>query len=432
MISSVFLILSLLILFLWSNANANVNVNILHISDIHLDLSYYAGSPSNCLLGKTGLGCCRSNSIPIEPYRNASVWGDFNCDTPLSLWNATLLWIRNTLQVDVIIMTGDIVNHHDLTQSWSQNYNTIKTALTMLHDTFPNTIVIPVLGNHDTFPVDQLVPSVTAPQILSDVCNIWSVWLPPKSLPSCKECGVYSFVILVANVSIRVIALNSLYYDPNNLALLLYPPNYDICGQKSYVQSMMNLARMNKERVWIIGHISPESSECSNDFALFLQDMSVQYADIICGQFFGHSHADEFRLLRNNASVPIQSIFVAPSVVPSGHFPGVRLYQFDGSHVILSDYMQYHLNLTKQIQSETFIGYTETYTFTDYYELPDASSASLIDLSKRMKQDRDVFAKYVYVFEFGKANSTCNSECYKSTMCDINYVTEPDHSICLN
>lgn len=83
--------------------------------------------------------------------------------------------------------------------------------------------------------------------------------------------------------------------------------------------------------------------------------MVENYADIIAGQFFGHLHADTFRIFYNSTSgtsilflsyarklhiddlssngiagKPISHAFVTPSITPKDYNnPGFRLYKFD-------------------------------------------------------------------------------------------------------
>ena len=93
----------------------------LHISDIHSDLEYSPGSPTHCVGGKLGLRCCRKYDIPLYGSHPASPWGSYNCDTPMSLVESTFEWIKENLYLDVIIWTGDSVDHHDIGQTWEKN-----------------------------------------------------------------------------------------------------------------------------------------------------------------------------------------------------------------------------------------------------------------------------------------------------------------------
>ena len=53
----------------------------LHLTDVHYDLLYEPGSPTKCVLGSTGLGCCHKHDLPLKNSTKASKWGDYNCDT---------------------------------------------------------------------------------------------------------------------------------------------------------------------------------------------------------------------------------------------------------------------------------------------------------------------------------------------------------------
>ena len=113
------------------------SLTFLQLTDIHFDSQYLEDSQANCLFGSTGLKCCRETSIGIKPYRNASKWGDYNCDSSLLFIEESLKWISENIETpDFIIWNGDSVDHHDFTQSLNKNLNEINITTSLLYKYF--------------------------------------------------------------------------------------------------------------------------------------------------------------------------------------------------------------------------------------------------------------------------------------------------------
>lgn len=392
-----------------SVVNLASSLRVVHVTDIHVDLKYSVGAPTKCVLGDTGLGCCRDVDIPLDGSTPANQWGSVGCDSPLMLWNYTAQWMVNNLSPDVIVMSGDFVDHHDLAQTWDRNLGTIKTTTDILKSALGNktTIVIPILGNHDTYIVDQLYPGLVAENWLSAVGYIWNDWLPDDTKFS--QCGYYQKNLF--NNTLKIIVVNSLYYDVVNLAVKndvsLAP-----CDQIAFVTAAMQNASATGQNIWLLGHIPPGSSECSGEFTKFFRNISSVYPMY---QFWGHTHSDEFRAYANNLTVGL----VAPAMVP-GHgssisrFPTVRLLEFNNS--VLQNYKQYHLNLTAQQQSSAFIGYELTYDANVLYNRANWSSQQFYELITSFNSTSDNFIKYAGVYNYPE--SAC-SGCFNEYHDDI-------------
>ncbi len=423
MLTKLLILLSILL-------NPFVNgLRVLHMSDIHIDLKYTIGAPTNCVLGDTGLGCCRNTDIGLTPPGSAGPWGDPHCDSPLPLLNNTLRWIINNAgPIDVILMTGDFVDHHDLSQSWDANRENIQITSNMFSDVFsplPSPpVIIPILGNHDTYPVDQLIPDITAPTILGDIKNIWSNWLmSDTSRQTFGNCGFYTDLVPRLGDKTRVLVVNSLYYDNNNVAIK--SGLQDICSQLEFIQTTVQNAEKANETIWLLGHIPPGSSSCQDSFTQFLQSIMVRYSNTILYNFWGHTHIDELRLYRNSSG-PVSSMFIIPSLVPgTNRYPAFRIYTYNTTTKVMENYEQYHCPLST---STTFPGCSKTYDAVSYYDIPDVTSHSMVGLAQKMADNRTVFDKYSSVVEYPGAGPCC----IQSELCDVNYIVHADHALCMS
>ena len=128
-----------------------LSLNILHLSDVHYDYSYSEGSPSNCITEQYGLRCCRKYSVPKDPYHPAGKFGELTCDSPMALVNSTFSYISEHLKIDLILLTGDLTDHHFFAQTEENVLQEISDVTDLLLFYFPVIPVIPALGNHDSF-----------------------------------------------------------------------------------------------------------------------------------------------------------------------------------------------------------------------------------------------------------------------------------------
>ena len=190
------LLLSLSVLPCYTQINNNIRY-ILHVTDIHYDHNYYVTAPNNCIIGsKTGMGCCRKDNIPLKPYNQCSIYGDYKCDVPKLLVNDIFNWTKHhiynkNIKFDYIIYTGDSPGHHIISQSLKGNLDSINTVNNIINKYYPNIPLYQTLGNHDTYPIDQTESSLYR-TILNNVSHLWSKWLTAKDMNNVIKGGYYS------------------------------------------------------------------------------------------------------------------------------------------------------------------------------------------------------------------------------------------------
>ena len=116
------------------------------------------------------------------------------------------------------------------------------------------------------------------------------------------------------------------------------------------MESLLRQSEKAGEYVFIIGHIPPGDSnyltQCSKRYNALIDRFSY----VIKGQFFGHTHYDEFKIVHEyfNYTNIAGLIFTAPSVTTySNRMPSFRIYDVNASNNDLVDYTQYYLNVTK-------------------------------------------------------------------------------------
>ena len=125
----------------------------LHLTDIHLDLEYQIGTNADCDLPV----CCISLAGPAPDEEHAArYWGGYNCDLPTWTFRSVLEHARDAHPgLDHIMLTGDYPDHAVWQQSREENMATTATVIDLVGLVFPDTQVIPAMGNHETFPCNK-------------------------------------------------------------------------------------------------------------------------------------------------------------------------------------------------------------------------------------------------------------------------------------
>ena len=69
----------------------------------------------------------------------------------------------------------------------------------------------------------------------------------------------------------------------------------------TWMEDTLRLARQENEKVILIGHI-PEGRLTLTSFALWYTDLVIEYSDVIVLHMYGHTHSDDFGLVRHTTS----------------------------------------------------------------------------------------------------------------------------------
>ena len=211
-------------------------VNIFHISDLHLDSTYFSGGPADdhC----HALPTPRGDSEDIGPLNPA---GDFRCDPPPVLVESAFAYMKKVLsKPDLIVWTGDSGPHWKEGPDFDYLFGNLKNISRFFHLYFPDVPVVPVLGNHDTDPPDNY------PDFKFDdkAGEFYSRYIEegsfgdyikdPSAREEFKKCGYYSVRPLGESSPIRFIVLNTNLYYYNKL--LPEEDNVDPCDQVEWLK----------------------------------------------------------------------------------------------------------------------------------------------------------------------------------------------------
>ncbi|KAH6898880.1 Metallo-dependent phosphatase-like protein [Thelonectria olida] len=270
----------------------------LHITDFHPD-AFYKPHTSTA----EGIACHRKKG-PAGHYGAETT----DCDSPLSLIDSTLDWIRANLkdQVDFVIWTGDSARHDSdekIPRNKSDVLGTNKLLSQKIVDAFSHegqqlTIpIIPTFGNNDFLPHNIFYPGPN--KWLQAYSDIWYRFIPEEQRHSFGFGGWFEVEVIPDKLS--VFSLNTMYFFDRNAGV-------DGCadplepGFKHLEWLSIQLQRLRERgmKAILIGHVPPARTEskqnwdetCWQKYTLWLR----QYRDVVTGAFYGHMNIDHFLL----------------------------------------------------------------------------------------------------------------------------------------
>ncbi|KAA0186014.1 hypothetical protein HAZT_HAZT006898 [Hyalella azteca] len=409
---------------------------ILHISDLHTDPDYTAGSDADCDFPL----CCRNSNArekrgyrrdesapkrPMEAFavsvmanaddpntdiqsissmtkfpKYAGRWGAFGrCDLPLRSIDR-ILEAGADLQPDLVYITGDLPPH----DVWVQTKDSVRriNALTAerIKVAFPNTPVVMTVGNHETSPINSFpVPEVydkgfNPAWLYESLAEQWQSWVPSASMPTLLKGGYYT---VTPYPGLRVLSINSNYCNSMNWWLMI--AHKDPTEQLVWMDRQLAEAEAAGEKVHIITHIPPGYPECLPSWSRQFARIVTKYADIVTGIFSGHQHLDQWEVLYDPDDVtrPTSVAYIAPSATTfREHSPSFRTYSVDGGLGNLSswavvDHHTYTANLTVANSPGNILEFDLRYSAKQAFNMSDLSPQSWSDVVHIMATDQQLF-----------------------------------------
>lgn len=275
----------------------------LHITDFHPDEFYKVHT-------STAQGrACHSGKGPAGTYGAETS----DCDTPLSLVNATFDWIVATKlrhEIDFVVWTGDSARHdsdEDIPRSPAQVLGTNRLLANKFAETFSdndngvNVPVIPTFGNNDILPHNVLMPGPN--KWLRYYTDIWHHFIPEEQRHS-FEFGGWFYVEVIPN-KLAVFSLNTLYFFDRNAGVDdCVKPAEPGFKHMEWLRVQLQFMRDRDMKVILMGHVPPARTDskmlwdetCWQKYTLWLK----QYRDVVIGSLYGHMNIDHFVLVDTN------------------------------------------------------------------------------------------------------------------------------------
>ncbi|KAL4710797.1 hypothetical protein ACJJTC_009346 [Scirpophaga incertulas] len=385
-----------------------------HITDLHYDP--FHNSP------EFHRGCKHNRGSSEHNHRN-SRHRDHTCDSswPLIQSAAAFMAERHPDTLEFVLWTGDILSSSMEHMSEDFKLEAVRNVTDVLSRTFSSQFVFPALGHNDPPPSRRLV-------------DMWMQWLPTEALQTFETGGYYT--IEQSHSKLRIVVLNSVLWS-GGAARSDGSHSHRGRAQWEWLEQVLLKARRKNEMVYLVAHAGPGveerhnagSSSASGGGELIpsanarLLHVIKAFSDVIAGQFYGHRHADTFRLIYREGR-PVSWAFLAPSLTPRGagsiSNPGLRLYKFDSNTGKVLDYTQYYLDVTNTRGEAHWM---VEYNLTQYYGLREVSATSLDALADRLRNhhDRGIFAKYLAALRVRHSSdiSECDSACVHVHYCAV-------------
>ena len=239
-----------------------------------------------------------------------------DCDTPVSLINATFRWIDAHLKesIDFVVWTGDSARHDNdveiprteeqvtgLNELLVRKFVEVFGKEDHINDTDPtNDFVIPIIpnfGNNDILPHNIL--SKGPNRWTKRYTSIWNRFIPEEQRHGFER-GGWFYVEVIPN-QLAVFSLNTLYFFDSNSAVDgcadRSEPGYE---QMEWLRVQLQFLRKRGMKAIITGHVPPARTDtkqswdetCWQKYALWMR----QYRDIVVGSMYGHMNLDHFVL----------------------------------------------------------------------------------------------------------------------------------------
>jgi sphingomyelin phosphodiesterase acid-like 3 len=278
---------------------------------------------------------------------------------------------------------------------------TLEFVIASLRTALPNTPIYAALGNNDTacgdYQLDARSPFLTTvgATILQD--------LPPAqqkpALQTFALGGYYSASLPSPLAKTRLIVLNHLFMSEKYSSCGGTPDPAEIDEQLAWVRQELALARQNHEKVWIMGHIPPGVNASSTAAKMRnicagqppvmflsserLENLLLQFDDVIELGIFGHTHMDELRLVKPSAGGehPASSKGLAIKMVPSispvdGNNPAFTVARIASASSVLADYEVYFASDQSGVDAK----WLPEYDYAQTYHKTSFSAAAVAEL----------------------------------------------------
>lgn len=285
----------------------------LHISDLHPDQFYKLHSST-----EEDIACHRGVG-PAGKYGAETS----DCDSPLSLVDATFEWIKENVvdKVDFVIWTGDSARH-DSDEQIPRTAKQILETNTYIAEKFAEVFgngganhnptdmavpVVPTFGNNDILPHNILLAGPN--KWLNTYLSVWRKFIPEPQRHSFGR-GGWFYIEVIPN-KLAVFSLNTMYFFDRNAGV-------DGCAKRDepgwehmeWLRIQLDMLRARGMKAILSGHVGPARTDskklwdetCWQRYTLWLR----QYRDVVVTGIFGHMNIDHF-MIQDTEEVDILS-----------------------------------------------------------------------------------------------------------------------------
>ncbi|KAJ7111829.1 sphingomyelin phosphodiesterase [Mycena epipterygia] len=405
-------------------------IRVVHLSDVHIDRMYTVGAEANC----TKSICCRDfDDSPPTPTVPAGPNGNAHCDSPVTLADSMLEEIER-LNPRFSIFTGDVVEG----AVWLVDQPEVTTDLEAFNAEMASKLsapIFPSIGNHDSAPVNAFARTTSdtannSQWVFDTQSAGWERWIKQTAASEVDHIsGSYS--AQVPGMNLRIISVNTQFWYKQNFWLydsdVLQPdPN----GIIAFMVDALQAAEDAGDRAWIIGHIPLGKEDTLVDQSNYYDQVLQRYRNTIAGQFFGHSHKDQFEIAYSNyseqtAQNAVSVGLIGPALTPTSGNPAFKVYEIDPDTFEVMDASVFFTNISApnfQITPKWGLYYSARETYGPLVGLSPKeplSPAFWHNLTEVFAVNDTAFQMFNTFISRGGAMTACDADCANTTICDM-------------
>jgi len=262
---------------------------------------------------------------------------------------------------------------------------------------------------------------------------------------------------------LRIISVNSVFFS-NKYQAVNFADGCSTADSKgpartySWLESTLNRAAQNREKVWIMMHIppgidgystmvnyqslaqaaaAPPQDLCSQaivpmwkPFWTELFDRLVtQYATTITAIFAGHDHTDDFRVIHAGQSDQ-GFVLIDPPVSPIyGQNPSFRIVTFAGGSG-LTDQTTWYLTNLEMAQSTTPGTWAPEYTFAEEWHGPHLDAAGLNSIYDQIHSDPSASQRWLTLLNVSSTYQPVPANGVRTLECAIAALDPASYKAC--
>jgi len=328
---------------------------VMHFSDVHIDRQYTVGTEANC----TKPICCRDyqEDPPAKHVKAPALpLGSRHCDSPTRLTDSMLEAAEGFGgNAKFSIFTGDVIDH----AVWDVSEDGVSHDMQSFSDQMAAKLsapLFPALGNHESAPTNSFPRNTTEHEINAEwVFNAqqegWSQWIGEEATAQIHHySGSYS--TMAPGTNLKIISVNTQYWYKQNFWLYdsdVHQP--DPNGILAFLVRELQAAEDAGQRAWIIAHMPPGRGDVMRDQSSYFDQVIQRYKNTIAGQFYGHTHADEFAIGYSNysdqtAANAMSVAMIGPALTPMSGNPAFKMYDIDPDTFEIMDARVYITNFS--------------------------------------------------------------------------------------
>lgn len=370
----------------------------------------------------------------LESSQNKQ-FSQYGQDTNYSLLRSTLDdAVKRIPDPDFILYPGDSLAHN-----WHKKYDALSKVSHQIDPTafrkfktkatqfvarafarrWPNTPILATLGNNDSYCGDYRIE----PQgpFLSMFADAWAPLLEHGiSLPafrrSFSNLSLYDMRIPTLRHQ-RIIAIDNVYWSTfydNACGVTTQTPALD---QLAWLEKALRDSQAADEKVWLLLHVplgidsffssKKQQGKYARLVTFWQQALTSRFAQLVERYqstiqiaFAGHTHMDDFRIVRLNGKASLL-MKIAPSVSPVfGNNPAYQIYDYDCDSGKLENYRTFslkNLSVHRGTDSDAVSGWDMEYDFRQAYRLSGLSAATIEQLVNHTRKNdvtRKAFAEF--------------------------------------